>query len=61
MQNEMNNRKASLRKREVWHGTAGPWQFMAVCYICYTELEERAGVVVHACHPTTQEAEEGES
>lgn len=49
------------RRRSDVYGTAGPWQFMRVCYIFYTELEKKAGVVVHTCHPTTQEAEEGES
>lgn len=61
VQNERNNSEVSLRKGEGWYGTAGPWQFMAMCYIFYTELENRVGAVVHACHPTTQEAEEGES
>lgn len=49
------------RGRSDVYGTAGPWQFMRVCYVFYTELEKRVGVVVHACHPTTQDAEEGES
>lgn len=63
MQNEMSNSNIIPKEERglMLHGKVGQWQLMTVYYLFYIKLERRAGVVVHACHPTTQEAEEGES